>query len=152
MSEDMHTQLNKLLIDNLAKYSFQFAESTDDVDNPGFDELIVYGIEIKERSTTELLIAVHKELATQIAGNLLGETDDELGDQEVLDSVGEFCNVLAGHVAPVIYGSQSECQLLPPFQIPSSEERIQKMLKQPNTLKYLVDYEFPLYFSWNEKK
>jgi len=76
--------------------------------NPNGDKQLTGCVTITGTWQGAVMIELPEPLARVAAATMFGLTDDELGDEEVLDSLGELANMIGGNIKGLIEG---DCKL-----------------------------------------
>jgi Chemotaxis phosphatase CheX len=104
-------RLAELATDLLSEAAFIFAEPTGEFVGES-SSLLVGRVRLECDGAWELIVAVEAKLGRSLAANLLGvDESSEETDTAIVDSVGEWSNIMAGALGVEFKGALAPCRI-----------------------------------------
>jgi chemotaxis protein CheY-P-specific phosphatase CheC len=141
LDDDTREKAGEVFCEILEKMAFMFGDPAEADDlPPSSGNYHRTFMTFKGAMSGSLAMAVPVEMCAEVAANVLGvELDSELAEEQSCDALKELLNVTCGNILTAIAGDEPLFDLQPPDIEAIENTAWQAMLKNPNTLAFIVD-------------
>jgi CheY-specific phosphatase CheX len=138
--------LKETFIEVLEQLAYMFATDVElDRVNAGVASYLQARMQFTGEPSGSVSVAVPREVAREIAANILGlEPDDPAVDRRLSDALGEVLNVTCGHLLTRLFGEEPVFTMTVPETSTLEHLRWRELLEHPDTIAVRCDEQFAL--------